>query len=401
MLGLVLLKRPFEEILLGTIKTMVGFVILGAGANMLLSTCEPLTTWVRAILGVDGVIPQNWLVVSKVMTEYGREVGLVVAAGFLMNLLLARLTPLKHVAVTGHIMMIWACWIVGILAGTGLSSGAIVGVAAVVCALHYWLTTASIHYFLRKNPNLTPEWSLYVPEVTGIAVAAWLGRAVGNPKNRCQDMTLPKGMEWLRDTTVGVAVIAALFWAIIGVIAGPDIVQESAGTQNWIIYLVMMGVKFGGGLAVVLHGVRMMLAEIVPAFNGIATKLIPGATAGLDYPTLFQFAPMAVFIGFLANLVGGILATVVMAATSFPVLVLPAVWMNFWSGAVIGTVADAYGGRRATIIVCLLLGFVVPFLWGLGYPLSGILATSGVVNDYTDVASYGLLFQWLVSTFIK
>ena len=399
LLGLLLLRRPFEEVMLGTVKTVIGFVILVAGASMLMSTCDPLTAWVREILGVDGVIPQNWLIVSKVMAEHGREVGLVVTVGFLINLVLARITPVKSIAVTGHIMMIWACWIVGILLGTGWSEGAVIGAASIICGLHYWLTPAIIHRFLRRNDRLTGEWSLYVPEITGVAVAGWLAPVVGDPNARCEDMKVPKSLEWLRDTTVGVAVVAALFWAMVGIAAGPSVVQKSAGVQNWVIFLLMMGVKFGGGLAVVLHGVRMLLAEIVPAFNGIATRLIPGAIAGLDYPTVFQFAPSAVFIGFLSNLVGGVLATVCMVAMKFPVIVLPAVWMNFWSGALVGTVADAYGGRRGAVIVCLLLGFLAPFGWGLGYPLSGLLAGSGAVNDYTDVATYGLLFQYVLRAF--
>jgi PTS system ascorbate-specific IIC component len=396
LVGLILLRRPTEEIVLGTVKTIIGFVILVAGAMLLLEVCQPLTDWVRSMLGVEGVIPQNWLVVSKIMAEHGREVGLVVTLGFIINLALARITPIKSIAVTGHIMMIWACWIVAILLGTGWSTGTVIAVGGFVCGLHYWLTPALHAYFLRRSDRLTGEYSLYVPEVTGIAVAGWLGPLVGNKDVRCADIKVPKRLEWLRDTTVGIAVVAAMFWALVGIAAGPGVVQATAGDQNWIIFLMMMGVKFAGGLAVVLYGVRMLLAEIVPAFNGIATRLVPGAIAGLDYPTLFHFAPQAVFVGFLFNLIGAVLATLVMVAVNFPVIVLPAVWMNFWTGALVGVVADAYGGRRATMIVCLVLGFVAPFLWGLGYPLSGALVGSGVVNDYTDVSSYGLLFQYII-----
>lgn len=104
-----------------------------------------------------------------------------------------------------------------------------------------------------------------------------------------------------------------------------------------------------------------MLAEIVPAFKGIATKVIPGAVAGLDYPTSFQFAPMAVFIGFFANLAGAVTATILMTTLGFNIIVLPAIWMNFWTGGMLGVFADCYGGRRATVIVCFLMGLIVPF----------------------------------------
>lgn len=401
LVGLILLKRPIEEIILGTTKTVIGFLILVAGVGLLLEACNPLTEWVRGILGVDGVVPQNFLIMGKVMADYGREVGLVVLIGFLLNLILARITPLKYIAVTGHIMVIWAAWIVGILAGTSMSSTTLIVTASILSGLHYWLTPAINHYFMKKNDKLTSEWSLYMPEITGIAVAGLFGKYIGNPDKRCDDIKVPKSLEWMRDTTVGIAIIAAVFWFILGLFAGKGAVEAVSGGQNWILFLMLLGAKFAGGLAVVIYGVRMLLAEIVPAFNGIATKLIPGAIPGLDYPTVFQFAPTAVFIGFIFNLLGGIAATLVMVAFKFPVIILPAVWMNFWSGALIGTFADSYGGMRATIVICLLLGFIIPFGWGLAYPLSGVLAGSGAINDYTDVSTYSLIFQYIVKLFVK
>jgi len=398
--GLLLLRRPIEEIITGTTKTVIGYLILVAGVGLLQEACNPVSEWTKKILGVDGVIPQNFIIMGKVMAQYGTEVGLVVLIGFILNLVLARITPLKYIAITGHIMVIWASWIVGILAGTHITTTGMVITAGILCGLHYWLTPAAHHYFMKRNDRLTAEWSLYVPDVTGVAVASLLGKIVGNPDKRCDDIKVPKKLEWLRDTTVGIAIVATIFWLILGILAGKQSVEAVSNGKNWILFLIFLGAKFAGGLTVVIYGVRMLLAEIVPAFNGIATKLIPGAIAGLDYPTVYQFAPTAVFIGFIFNLLGGIAATLVMVAFKFPVIVLPAVWMNFWSGALIGTFADAYGGMRATVIICLILGFLVPFGWALAYPLSGVLAGSGAINDYTDVSTYSLIFQYIVKAFV-
>lgn len=49
----------------------------------------------------------------------------------------------------------------------------------------------------------------------------------------------------------------------------------------------------------------MVIAEIVPAFKGIADKLVKDAKPALDCPTVFPFAPNAVIVGFLASFVAG------------------------------------------------------------------------------------------------
>ncbi len=59
------------------------------------------------------------------------------------------------------------------------------------------------------------------------------------------------------------------------------------------------------GVYIILAGVRMVIAEIVPAFKGIADKLVKDAKPALDCPTVFPFAPNAVIVGFLASFVAG------------------------------------------------------------------------------------------------
>ncbi len=39
----------------------------------------------------------------------------------------------------------------------------------------------------------------------------------------------------------------------------------------------MQSLIFAGGVYIVLQGVKMLIAEIVPAFKGISDKLVPGA----------------------------------------------------------------------------------------------------------------------------
>ena len=47
---------------------------------------------------------------------------------------------------------------------------------------------------------------------------------------------------------------------------------------------VAVRLQFGIGVSIILFGVRTILGELVPAFQGIANKVVPGARPALDIP---------------------------------------------------------------------------------------------------------------------
>ncbi|VUC76934.1 PTS system ascorbate-specific transporter subunit IIC [Salmonella enterica] len=66
-----------------------------------------------------------------------------------------------------------------------------------------------------------------------------------------------------------------------------------------------MAITFAAGVFIILQGVRLILAEIVPAFTGFSEKLVPNARPALDCPVVYPYAPNAVLIGFLFSFLGG------------------------------------------------------------------------------------------------
>ncbi|WED23444.1 hypothetical protein L3Q72_19585 [Vibrio sp. JC009] len=397
LVGLLLQRKSSSDILMGTVKAIIGFYVLMAGVILLQNAINPIVSWIREMIGVEGVQPQEFFVMGVVMKDFAGQVGLAVVIGFALNLLLARITRYKNVAITGHLMLHWSAWIVGMVAATNLPGWGVVLLSGVICGLQYWISPTIIGYFMRKSGKMTDEYTVYCHEVTGIAFASVVGKWVGNPDKTCEDINVPESMAWLRDSTVSMAIIAAVIWVTLGAVAGPEIVGKTAGGQNWIIYLLLLAMQFAGGLTVLLQGVRMLIAELVPAFEGIAEKFVPGALPGLDYPTVFGFAQNAVFIGFLFNLIGAVLATLVMVMMNAPIIVLPAVWINFWQGGILGVFADVYGGRRGVIFTTLVAGFISAFGWGFIYQYQGIAADSGAVYNYTDSATYGAALAWLIN----
>lgn len=101
---------------------------------------------------------------------------------------------------------------------------------------------------------------------------------------------MPKAFEFLQDTYLSVMVVMVPLYIITAAFAGSEAVDT--GSQNYLMYAFLQSIQFVVGIYVLLAGVRLLLGEIVPAFRGIAMKLVPGAIPALDCPSSSLTLPM-------------------------------------------------------------------------------------------------------------
>ena len=89
----------------------------------------------------------------------------------------------------------------------------------------------------------------------------------------------------------------------------------------------------------------MILADLVPAFQGISNKLIPGAIPAVDCAVFFPYAPTAVILGFVASFIGGVVGMFIVGAT-MGVFIIPGMVPHFFYGATAGIFGNATGGCK-------------------------------------------------------
>jgi PTS system ascorbate-specific IIC component len=158
------------------------------------------------------------------------------------------------------------------------------------------------------------------------------------------------------------ALIFAVLYIVVATIAGPEIVAGFTGGLDMYLWALMQALKMAAGLLTLIYGVKMLLAEIVPAFVGISKKLIPGARPALDVPVLFPYSPTGTLVGFVGMFITWAVVGMPLAAALTGVIPVPSMTGIFFGGGTAGVVANGMGGRRACILSGVINGLLWPFL---------------------------------------
>lgn len=398
LVGLLLQKKGTAEVVSGTLKTIMGFLILGAGATILIGALGSFGKMFDKAFAIQGVIPNNEAIVALAQKSFGTETAMIMLFGMVVNILLARFTRFKYIFLTGHHTMFMACMIAVILSTGGVNGVALVVVGSILLGALMVLSPAMLQPFMRKitgsNDIAMGHFGSF-----GYLVAGFIGKWIGNPEKSTEDIKVPKSLGFLRDTSVSVSITMTVLFIIVALAAGPSFIQqELSGGQNYIVYSILQAITFAAGVYIVLAGVRILLAEIIPAFKGIADKAVPNAIPALDCPTVFPFASNAVVIGFFSSFVAGLLSMFLLPVFGLKVIV-PGLVPHFFTGAAAGVFGNATGGRRGAIVGSFANGLLISFLPALLLPVLGSLGFEGTTFGDADFGVVGILLGKIVSLF--
>ncbi|MFE1975400.1 PTS ascorbate transporter subunit IIC, partial [Streptomyces hygroscopicus] len=390
LLGLVLQRKSLSDTIKGTTKAFVGFLVLAAGAGVVSDALTPFGDMFQHAFGVQGVVPNNEAIVGKVLTDYGSQAALIFFFGMVVNVLLARFTRFKFIYMSGHVALYLAAMIAVILIANGFSSWQAVLWGALAQGLITTLSPALVQPWMRKatkNDNV----ALGHTGNFGIATSGLVGKLFGNPEKSTEDLKIPKGLGFLRDTTVVIASSMGVIYLLVTLVAGQGYVEDKLSDGQWyLLWAVMQAGKFAAGVFIILAGVRVVLAEIIPAFKGISEKLVPNARPALDVPIVFTFAPNAVLIGFLSSFVGGLIGMGVLVAVG-GTIIIPGIVAHFMTGAASGVLGNATGGRRGAVLGAMVNGLLITFLPLLVLPFLGDVGLQNSTFSDADFGVSGLL----------
>lgn len=398
LIGLLLQKKPISDVISGTLKTVMGFVILIAGANLIAATLTIFSQLFEHSFSIQGVVPNTDAMAALAQRNYGTETAMIMVFGMLVNILLARITPLKYIFLTGHHTLYMAAMLAVILSVGGVSGFWLVLIGALILGTMMVVSPAILQPFTRKITN-SDDLALGHFGSTGYLLSALVGKLVGKGSPSIEELKVPKTLNFLRDSSVAISLTMMILFIALVLVAGKAFTESQvSGGQNFIVFAIIQSITFAAGVYIILAGVRMIIAEIVPAFKGIADKLVPNAKPALDCPTVFPFAPNSVIIGFLSSFAAGLISMFLCPLFGLSVIV-PGLVPHFFCGATAGVYGNITGGRRGAIIGAFVQGLLISFLPAILLPLMGDLGFASTTFGDADFGIIGIILGHIVAFF--
>mgnify|MGYP001789692691 FL=1 len=393
-IGLVLQKKTLPDIMKGGIKTFVGFLVVSGGAGIILDSLNPFGKMFEQAFNLSGVVPNNEAIVAVALTQYGSSTAMIMFAGMIFNILIARFTKFKYIFLTGHHTLYMACMIAVILTVAGFTNVPLILLGGLALGLIMSISPAFVQkYMVLLTGN--DKVALGHFSALGYWLSGFVGGLVGDRSKSTEDIHFPKSLAFLRDSTVSITISMTIIYVIVALFAGSTYIETelSSGTSS-LVYALQLAGQFAAGVFVILAGVRLILGEIVPAFKGISERLVPNSKPALDCPIVYPYAPNAVLIGFISSFVGGLVSMVIMIFTG-SVVILPGVVPHFFCGATAGVIGNASGGVRGATIGAFCQGVLISFLPVFLMPVLGGLGFEGSTFSDADFGLTGIILGML------
>ena len=360
LVGLLALKKPATQVVTGTVKAMLGMIILSAGATVIVNSLTSFSSLFEAAFHLKGIVPSNEAGMGITLGKFGTVATFVFVFGLVLDIVLARFTKFKFIFLSSDHALYMACAITPVLMLAGLDT-----VPAIICG------SLLLGTILATFPAMVHE---PMKEITGDncsfahfgTIEYWfsakLGKLIGKGSRSIEEVHFPESLNFLSDSNVSVSLVMAIMFFLVTGFAPQDAVAKLAAGQNQWVWALFQALQFAAGIYILVAGVNVLLEEITPAFRGFSDKLVPNSVPAYPFAVLFKGTSNALICGFLVSLLGGAVATGIQVALGLPVVVFASgIVFHFFCGGLAAIFGNVTGGRRGAIAGPFIVGVLMTF----------------------------------------
>ena len=410
LLGYLLKGEKWYTTLGGTLKAIIGMLILNVGSGGLVSNFRPILVGLKDRFNLDATVIDPYFgqnaVTDGVMEVFGKafdSVMILLLIAFIVNILLVRFnkyTKCRTLFTTGHVQVQQAStayWLIMFAMPALLKNDTLMLVVMAVVLGAYWAVGSNLTVKPMQELTDGAGFAIAHQQMFGIRLGYWaadkfFGKDGGKKKDKeikkVGEMELPGFFQIFNENMVCTAILMTVFFGIIMSIIGKDFFISAGNlkeTDSFLMFVFDKCLNFAVYLAILQLGVRTFVSELTVSFQGISEKLLPSSIPGVDCAVCYVFGDAnAVTFGFLAGLAGQLVAIVALILMKSPVLIICGFVPVFFDNATIGLVANEKGGLKA----CL----VIPFISGLIQVFG-----SALIAGWVGMAAYGGylgMFDW-------
>ena len=181
-----------------------------------------------------------------------------------------------------------------------------------------------------------------------------------------EELSFPKALSWLREPMLLMGVSFLILYAVVSLANYGAVKEIAAGAgQSAVMWILLQSLNFAVGFSILMAGVRMFIAELIPAFKGIAEKVVPGALPAVDCPLFFPYGQVSMAYGGLIGMAAMVVTSLIFGGLKYPYFIF-APTMSAWFHGATGAV---YGNKYWGIPGAILGGVVAGVLMGVGQAL--------------------------------
>ena len=405
-IGYMLLRKPIYDAFAGSVKALVGYLILNVASSGLVTNFRPILAGLKERFNLSAAVIDPYFgqtAAQSAIENMGRSFSMmmiVLLVAFIVNILLVlfrKLTKVRTVFITGHIMVqqsSTALWIL-LFCFPQLQDISIVIMLGILLGT-YWAVSTNLTVECCQDLTEGGGFAIGHQQMFGVWFVDKVAGKIGNSKKKIEDLTLPGFLSIFSDNVVATGILMIFFFGAIMLILGEDLMHSIdpgfAENRNFLFYIVEKSLMFAVYLNILQQGVRMFVSELTESFQGISNKILPGAVPAVDCAAVYGFGhPNAVTLGFILGALGQFVAIIGLIVFKSPVLIITGFVPVFFDNATFAVFANHKGGLKAAVIITFVSGILQVILGAVCVSFFGLEGFGGWHGNI-DWSTVWLLF---------